>query len=135
MLSISASWGTSPRWSFVRFIPFLIIHGSKTFRPVLAVSYLISSLFQRQERLLRPVKISHRYSSWMIQALQMTNARRNLYMPSVCNKVWKTSSRKPTMIEWKCSNCWVIQAIKHAQIYTVRQLAYSTELLVCINQA
>jgi len=27
------------------------------------------------------------------------------------------------------------QAIKHAQIYVVRQLAYSTELLVCINQA
>jgi hypothetical protein len=31
--------------------------------------------------------------------------------------------------------CWVIQAIKHTQIYVVRQLAYSTELLVCINQA
>jgi hypothetical protein len=31
--------------------------------------------------------------------------------------------------------CWDIQAIKHTQIYVVRQLAYSTELLVCINQA
>jgi len=49
MLSISASWGTSPRWSFVRFIPFLIIHGSKTFRPVLAVSYLISSCFSARK--------------------------------------------------------------------------------------
>ena len=31
--------------------------------------------------------------------------------------------------------CWDIQAIKHTQIYVVRQLAYSTELLVCINEA
>jgi len=35
---------TSPRCSFVRFIPCLIIHGGKTFRPVLAVSDLRSSL-------------------------------------------------------------------------------------------
>jgi hypothetical protein len=33
------------------------------------------------------------------------------------------------------TSCWVIQAIKHTHIYVVRQLAYSTELLVCINQA
>jgi hypothetical protein len=33
------------------------------------------------------------------------------------------------------TSCRVIQAIKHTQIYVVRQLAYSTELLVCINQA
>ena len=31
--------------------------------------------------------------------------------------------------------CWVFPELKHAQIYVVRQLAYSTELLVCINQA
>jgi hypothetical protein len=31
--------------------------------------------------------------------------------------------------------CWDIQAIKHTQIYVVRQVAYSTELLVCINEA
>jgi hypothetical protein len=31
--------------------------------------------------------------------------------------------------------CWDIQTLKHTQIYVVRQLAYSTELLICINQA
>jgi cytochrome P450 len=31
--------------------------------------------------------------------------------------------------------CWVSPELKHTQIYVVRQLAYSTELLVCINQA
>jgi len=31
--------------------------------------------------------------------------------------------------------CWDIQAIKHTQIYVVWQLAYSTELLVCINHS
>jgi hypothetical protein len=35
----------------------------------------------------------------------------------------------------KEEECWDIQAIKHTQIYVVRQLAYSTELLVCINEA
>jgi hypothetical protein len=36
------------------------------------------------------------------------------------------------MNDWMC---WVIQAINHTLIYVVRQLAYSTELRVCINQA
>jgi len=31
--------------------------------------------------------------------------------------------------------CWKILEIKHTHIYVVRQLAYSTELLVCINQS
>jgi hypothetical protein len=34
-----------------------------------------------------------------------------------------------------CHACWVSPELKHTQIYVVRQLAYSTELLVCINQA
>jgi len=34
-----------------------------------------------------------------------------------------------------CPSCWVIPELKHTSIYVVRQLAYSTELLVCINQA
>jgi len=29
--------------------------------------------------------------------------------------------------------CWEIPELKHTSIYVVRQLAYSTELLVCIN--
>jgi hypothetical protein len=29
----------------------------------------------------------------------------------------------------------IFPELKHTQIYVVRQLAYSTELLVCINQA
>jgi len=33
------------------------------------------------------------------------------------------------------TSCWVIPELKHTSIYVVRQLAYSTELLVCINQA
>jgi hypothetical protein len=33
------------------------------------------------------------------------------------------------------TSCWVIPELKHTNIYVVRQLAYSTELLVCINQA
>jgi hypothetical protein len=39
---------------------------------------------------------------------------------------------------WKINgslSCWVIPELKHTSIYVVRQLAYSTELLVCINQA
>jgi hypothetical protein len=31
--------------------------------------------------------------------------------------------------------CWVIPELKHTQIYMVRQLAYSTELLVCIKHS
>ena len=31
--------------------------------------------------------------------------------------------------------CWEIPELKHTSIYVVRQLAYSTELLVCINEA
>jgi hypothetical protein len=33
------------------------------------------------------------------------------------------------------TSCSDIQAIKHTQIYMVRQLTYSTELLVCINHS
>jgi len=44
LLSILLSCLTSPRCSFVRFIPCLIIHGGNTFRLVLAVSDLIFSL-------------------------------------------------------------------------------------------
>jgi len=33
------------------------------------------------------------------------------------------------------TSCWVIPELKHTQIYVVRQLAYSTELLVCINHS
>jgi hypothetical protein len=31
--------------------------------------------------------------------------------------------------------CWEIPELKHTQIYVVRQLAYSTELLSCINHS
>ena len=40
-----------------------------------------------------------------------------------------------TLLQISTGTCWDIQAIKHTSIYVVRQLAYSTELLVCINQA
>jgi hypothetical protein len=33
------------------------------------------------------------------------------------------------------TSCYTVPEIKHTQIYVVRQFAYSTELLVCINQS
>jgi lipopolysaccharide export LptBFGC system permease protein LptF len=44
-------------------------------------------------------------------------------------------SAKPLKLITQPSQCWDIPELKHTQIYVVRQLAYSTELLSCINHS
>jgi hypothetical protein len=46
-----------------------------------------------------------------------------------------TASRGRTLLTPSSNSCWAIPELKHTQIYVVQQLAYSTELLVCINQS
>ncbi|RQP02386.1 hypothetical protein POPTR_017G145550v4 [Populus trichocarpa] len=57
-----------------------------------------------------------------------------LYLMMVLANVGK-ASQDPCLKAFLRDQCWAISRTQTHTIYVVRQLAYSTELLVCINEA